>query len=84
MATDPEVRAFLEQFCAAVATHGLTLWTTAKNNAFLVETGFTNADVLSIIEGLRAQDYSSGPEADDSAVRPAGEILEILSRTCGL
>lgn len=74
MATEAEIDAFLRRFRAAVQNRGLTLWPTAKNNQFLLDTGFTNKDVLEIVNALTATDYSSGPEPDDNPKRAAGEV----------
>lgn len=74
MATDAEVQAFLKRFWQAMDTHGVTIWKTKKNDDFLLETGFNNADVVDVLKRLRSQDYSAGPQADDKAGRPVGEV----------
>ncbi|WP_109070178.1 type II toxin-antitoxin system MqsR family toxin [Azospirillum sp. TSH58] len=78
MATDAEVQAFLRRFVQAVASHGVHVWKTKKNDAFLMDTGFTNADVVDALKTLRVQNYSAGPELDDDPNRPAGEVWKFM------
>lgn len=73
--TPKEVEEFLTAFKAGVGTEVFTVWTTAKNDAFLLESGFTNRDIEVIVRSLAVKDYSSGPEDDDKAdIRGIGEI----------
>lgn len=74
MASEAEVREFLARFIAAMDVHGLDLWNTAKNDAFVLETGFTQDDAELVIRMLRSVDYSKGPEDDDDPRRPHGEV----------
>ena len=74
MATEADILAFLVRFRQTAATHGLFIWSTGKNNDWLLETGFTNDDVESVVKGLTPRDYSSGPQPDDDATRPIGEV----------
>lgn len=83
MATQADIDAFLKKFCAAVDAHGLTLWPTAKNNVFLLATGFTNEDVETIVKSLNSHCYSSGPEPDDDAGRPKGDVWKFAPEYAG-
>lgn len=67
--SDGEIEAFLRRFCAAIDLYGLTLWRNTKNDTFLLDNGFTNADVEDAVRGLRARDHRAGPMADDKEWR---------------
>src|SRR4051794_10425082 len=59
--------------------HGLDLWLTGKNVAFLESEGFLKADAELLVRRLHPRDYSSGPEPDDDARRPAGEVWKFYT-----
>ncbi|MFD2263474.1 hypothetical protein ACFSM5_11290 [Lacibacterium aquatile] len=74
--SDAEIEGFLRRFQAAAAVTGINFWKTAKNDAFLTETGFTNRDIELLLGSLTAGDYSRGPDADDHLSRPPGEVWQ--------
>jgi hypothetical protein len=74
MVSETEVAEFLRRFCAAMARRGLTLWPRGKNRDFLLESGFTREVAKDVIRTLVPADYEKGPESDDNAVRPDGEV----------
>lgn len=74
MADATEVKAFLGEFCRVAADTGLTVWPTEKNEAFLLEAGFTRDDVHHMVKRLDPRNYSSGPEPDDNPSRRPGEV----------
>lgn len=72
--SEREIEAFLRRFWAAMDEHGLTIWKNNKNDRFLLDNGFCNADVEDAVRGLRAGDHHAGPMADDRDFRPPGEV----------
>lgn len=74
------VEEFLTAFKADMEQNGLSIWPTKKNDAFLLESGFNNADIESIVRSLAVRDYESGPKGDDKEdYRLPGEVW-IFSR----
>ena len=68
---------FVDEFRGLLGTSeawSFDLWQTDKNNAFHLDSGFIKDDAAAIIQRLRVEDYSWGPEADDSASRPPGDV----------
>ncbi len=72
--TPSDVHAFLRRFAAAAERVGLNIWPTQKTNDFLLESGFTNADIERVVRDLRVDHYHRGPETDDSPRRSPGEV----------
>jgi len=71
---DADIQAFLRRFWQAMDAHGLAIWKNKKNDDFLMETGFTNDDVVAVVTSLRTSDYHAGPEPDERLSRPPGEV----------
>lgn len=59
-------------------TYGLTIWPTEKNKKFLLDNGFSNADVETAVRGLRAGHHHAGPMSDDKDWRADGEVWVFL------
>jgi hypothetical protein len=83
VATGSDISEFLRRFHGAAEANGLTIWPTQKNNGFLLDTGFTNDDIVALVKALKPRDYSSGPQADDSNARPAGEVWKFYKEHAG-
>src|SRR5690348_13534699 len=62
---------------------GLIIWSTQKNQEFLLETGFINSDIIEIVNRLTEHDYSAGPEPDNSQIRPVGEVWKFYREHAG-
>lgn len=79
-ATAKEIQEFLDAFKSDMDQNGLNIWPTQKNDAFLLESGFSNDDVETIIRSLAVRDYEAGPKDDDKGhFRADGEVW-IFSR----
>lgn len=73
-ATVAEVEAFLKAYRDAAEQFGITWWNTAENKKYMNESGNTKEDVKDIIYKLKYKNYNKGPEPDDNAIRPSGEV----------
>lgn len=75
MATVKEIEDFLIAFKRDMDQNGLSIWPTKKNNDFLVESGFDNDDIKSILRALAVRHYEYGPQGEDKeGYRLPGEV----------